>query len=248
MSAEAAGAAGGTQNGEVRSVRAWDGPTRLFKWSLVLLVLNAWLTYLQGDAGMPWHILNGYGILILLVFRLIWGFVGSSTSRFSHWVVWPWTALSHGAGLLRGRSRKFLGHNPLGSWMIIALLAIAASQGIAGLFTVDNNGLVGGPFANLDFGDPTPVQRAFSRWHHLGFYVLMGFAVVHVLVNLWYQFAKYDPLITGMVTGRKPALDYADEPEMRPASATWLRAGLCFLAAAAIVFGSVRLFGGKLPF
>lgn len=250
MSAGLAGASGDgrERRRRVARVRAWDGPTRLFKWSLVTLVLTAWLTYLAGDEGMTWHVRNGYAILILLVFRLLWGFVGSSTARFSAWVVWPWTALAYGLDLLRGRRRIYLGHNPLGGWMIIVLLVIAVSQGMTGLFTVDNNGLVGGPFANLDFGDPTPVQRAFSRWHHLGFYVLMGFAAVHVLVNVWYQTAKDDPLITGMVTGEKPALDYVDQLEMRPASRIWLRAGLCLAAAAALVLGTVTVFGGRLPF
>ncbi len=246
MSAELSGAGSGSPG--VRRVRAWDAPTRLFKWGLVTLVLTAWITYLGGDATLGWHIWNGYAVLILLVFRLFWGVVGSSTARFASWVVWPWTALSYGAALLRGRGRRYLGHNPLGGWMIISLLVLVASQAIAGLFTVDSNGLMGGPFANLDFGDPTSVQRAFSRWHHLGFYVLLGFVAVHVLVNLWYDSAKGDPVIQAMVTGRKPASDYVDEAEMVPAGATWLRAGLCLATAAVLVLGTVRLAGGKLPF
>lgn len=229
-------------------VRAWDGPTRLFKWSFVVLIAVALVTYKRGDAGLVWHYWNGYAILVLIVFRLLWGIVGSSTARFSAWVVWPWKALVYASDLLRGRHPTFLGHNPLGGWMILALLVLATSQGIAGLFTADNNGLSGGPFANLDFGDPTPIQKTLSRWHHLGFYVLIGFAAVHILANLWYQLFKGDPLVTGMVTGKKPALDYVDQPEMRPAPAAWLRAGLCLLVAIAVVFGTVRLCGGKLPF
>jgi cytochrome b len=243
------GSPGGVGAGPApRRVRAWDGPTRLFKWSLVLLVLTAWLTQQRGDAGMPWHVWNGYAILILLVFRLLWGCVGSSTARFSAWLVWPWTALRYGRDLLRGRRRPYLSHNPLGAWMILILLALASLQGVTGLFTVDQNGLVGGPFANLDFGDPTPVQRLFSRWHRVVFYVLVGFAILHVLVNLWYQVVERDGLVASMVTGRKPALDYVDQPEMRPASATWLRAVLCLGAAAGIVLGAVKLGGGGLPF
>ncbi len=228
-------------------VKAWDLPTRLFKWSLVLLVLNGWLTQQQGDAGITWHIWNGYGILVLLVFRLLWGVFGSSTARFASWVTWPWTALRYGVDLVRGRARPYLSHNPLGGWMIIVLLLVVGSQGIAGLFTVDNNGMYGGPFANLDFGDPTPVQKAFSRYHHQAFNFLLGFAALHIAVNLFYQFVKKDPVVAAMITGRKPVEPFADQAEMQAGKALWLRAVLCLAAAAGIVLGGVKLAGGSLP-
>lgn len=231
-----------------RPVRAWDGPTRLFKWLLVATVLVGYVTYRGGDATVDLHILNGYAALILVVFRVIWGFAGSSTARFRTWLAWPWRALAYGGALLAGRSRSYLGHNPLGGWMIVALLLLVAAQGISGLFAADSNGIYGGPFANLDFGDPTPVQRTLSRWHRLGFYVLLGFAALHIAVNVFYEAVKKDPLIRAMVTGRKPAGDYADAPEMVPAPYLWLRAAICLAIAAALVFGTVRLFGGKLPF
>ena len=213
-----------------------------------MLIFTGWLSYQRGDAGITFHIWNGYGILILLVFRLLWGFTGSSTAQFASWVTWPWSALRYGLDAISGRTRHYLGHNPLGGWMIITLMLIALSQGVAGLFTVDNNGLVGGPFSNLDFGDPTPIQRRMSGWHRLGFYVLLGFATIHILANLFYQFVKRDPLITGMVTGRKPSGNYADELEMKAGSMVWPRAAICLAASAAIVFGTVKAFGGKLPF
>jgi hypothetical protein len=119
-----------------------------------------------------------------------------------------------------------------------------ASQG---LFTADHNGIYGGPFANLDFGDPTPIQRAFSRYHHQAFYWLLAFVAVHVGVNLFYQFVKKDPVIGAMITGRKPIEPFADQAEMQAGPALWLRAILCLAAAAAIVLGGVKLFGGTLP-
>lgn len=230
-----------------RKVAAWDGPTRLFKWLLVAAIVVGYLTY-RSDDTIKLHIWNGYFALILVVFRVIWGFVGSSTARFGTWVAWPWHALSHGLELLRGRSRRYLGHNPLGGWMVIALLIFVAAQAISGLFTVDSNGIFGGPFANLDFGDPTPAQKALSRWHRLGFYIFLGLVAVHVSVNVFYEAVKKDPLIQAMVTGSKPSADYTDAPELVPASYLWLRAGLCFLVAAMLVFGTVKGFGGKLPF
>ncbi|TDR94402.1 cytochrome b/b6 domain-containing protein [Enterovirga rhinocerotis] len=237
-----------TASGARHSVRAWDGPTRLFKWALVASVAIGYLTYQIGDAALTWHIWNGYAALILVTFRILWGFAGSSTARFGAWITWPWSALAYGGALVTGRARRYLGHNPLGGWMIVVLLLFVAAQAISGLFTVDSNGISGGPFANLDFGDPTPVQRTLSRWHHQGFYLFLGFAVVHVVVNLLYEGVKRDPLVRAMVTGRKPAADYADQPEMVPASHVWLRALVCLVLAAAIVFGTVASFGGKLPF
>ena len=228
------------------SVPAWDLPTRLFKWSLVFLVLFSWASMQAGDQWITWHVRSGYAILVLLVFRLLWGAVGSSTARFSAWVTWPWTALSYAVALLTGRGRPYLGHNPLGGWMIIVLLVLVAAQAITGLFTVDNNGMYGGPFANLDFGDPTPVQRLFSRWHHWAFNLLLGFIAVHIAVNLFYQFVKSDPVVGAMITGRKPVEPFADQAEMRPARFEGLRALGCLAAAVLVVLGGVKLAGGSL--
>src|SRR3954465_728097 len=78
------------QSGLARStVPAWDLPTRLFKWTLVLLVLLGWVSHRYGDVTLTWHTWNGYAVLILLVFRLLWGVFGSSTARFSTWVPRP---------------------------------------------------------------------------------------------------------------------------------------------------------------
>jgi cytochrome b len=193
------------------------------------------------------HIWNGYAVLILLVFRLLWGFLGSSTARFSAWVSSPWRAVSYTAELMSGRGRPYLSHNPLGAWMIILLLATVGFQAVSGLFTVDSNGLAGGPFANLDFGDPTPLQRFMTRYHHWLYYVLLMVATVHVAVNLIYQFAKNDPVIHAMITGEKPVEPFADQPEMRAPRGLALRALLCLAAAITIVLGGVKLAGGSLP-
>lgn len=210
-------------------------------------MFSSWATQRAGDAWLPTHVWIGHLVLILLVFRFLWGIVGSSTARFAAWVTWPWTALAYGAALLRGRGRPYLGHNPLGGWMIIVLLVFVSAQALTGLFTVDSNGIVGGPFSNLDFGDPTPVQRALSRWHHFAFNIILGLIVVHVGVNVFYQVVKKDPVIGAMITGRKPVEPFADQPEMRPARYEALRAILCLAAAILIVGGGLKLFGGKWP-
>ena len=118
-------------------VRAWDWPTRAFHWLLVLAILSAWVSFNYaeklGDTSLKWHRYNGYAILVLIVFRLLWGFIGSSTSRWSAFVTWPWKAAAYGLDVVRGRDRHFLGHNPLGTYMILGLLALVSAQALLGL-------------------------------------------------------------------------------------------------------------------
>ena len=77
------------------TVRAWDLPTRIFHWALVVCIISAWASFhyapLIGDPLLKWHRWNGYTVLVLLVFRLLWGFFGGSTSRLSAFLTWPWT-------------------------------------------------------------------------------------------------------------------------------------------------------------
>lgn len=231
-----------------RTVRAWDLPTRLFKWSLVLLVLNGWLTHFGGDAWLTIHMWNGLAVLVLVVFRILWGVVGSSTARFANWVSSPLRAFRYGLAVMDGSRRRFLGHNPLGAWMILALLALAFTQAFAGLFMVDSNGIYGGPFANTDpLEEATAAQRFFTSIHVRGILFIALLAVVHATVNLIYQAAKDEPVVTAMVTGRKPAEAYEDEAEMRPAPSLAFRAAGCLAAAIVVVLGGIKLFGGKLP-
>ncbi|HEY8565645.1 MAG TPA: cytochrome b/b6 domain-containing protein [Beijerinckiaceae bacterium] len=228
-------------------VKAWDLPTRLFKWGLVAAIVSSWASHEWGDFELKWHRYTGYAVLVLLVFRLLWGVVGSSTAKFSAWVSWPWEAVRYGLDITRGRRRPYLSHNPLGAWMILMLLAIVSVQAVTGLFSVDSNGIFGGPFANTDpLADPTYWQKTLSRLHHQLFNILLGLVVVHVATNLFYQFVKKDPIVKAMVTGRKPVEPFEDQAEMRPAPAQYARALACLAAAAAIVLGGIKLFGGNL--
>jgi cytochrome b len=231
-----------------RSVAAWDVPTRLFKWTLVALVGLGWVSQRYGDVTLVWHKWNGYAVLVLLVFRLFWGLIGSSTARFSTWWPWPGTALRYGIDLLRGiRRRPYLGHNPIGALMIIALLVGVGAQAATGLFTIDSNEIFGGPFAPLDPDvAPTAIQRAFAVFHHNAYNYLLALIAIHVAVNLTYQFIKRDPVVAAMITGRKPIEDFADQPEMVAAPAAGLRALGCLLVATALVLGAIKAFGGRL--
>ncbi|MEZ5842881.1 MAG: cytochrome b/b6 domain-containing protein [Hyphomicrobiaceae bacterium] len=233
-------------------VRAWDFPTRAFHWTLVLLVLMAYVSYRYaealGDPTMLWHRLNGYAILILVVWRLGWGLFGSSTARFSHFLKLPHHALHYGFCLARGRAPHYLGHNPLGAYMIVALLAMLAAQGILGLLSEEHNQTTWGP---LYFLVAEERRAEVTRWHgRLFWYGLLVLVGLHILANVLYGLLRKDPLIAAMITGRKPTTGdpegYADGPEaiMRPRP---ILSALVWLAiSTAILLGVIKALGGQI--
>ena len=230
-------------------VRAWDLPTRVFHWSLVALIFGAWASFEYaekfGDSSLKWHRYNGYAILCLIVWRVLWGFVGSSTSRWSSFVRWPWTAASYLLDLARSRNRHFLGHNPMGTYMILALLSVVAVQATLGLLTVEHNDTAWGPLYKLV---PEAKAATVNFIHTRMFnYVILPLIALHVTVNVLYGILKKDPLVRAMVTGKKPAAAYEDSREAVLVERPVLRALLCLAIACAIIFGAISALGGK-PF
>lgn len=229
-------------------VRAWDGPTRVFHWIFVVLVLSAWFAYRYGEAIWPgqalrWHSWNGYAILVLLVWRVLWGFAGSSTSRFSAFVRWPWTAAGYGLDVLRRRKVYYLGHNPLGTYMILALLAALAIQATLGLVSAEPDNFVSGPLSHIV---SEPVSQTLTRWHRWWFYwIVLPLAAIHTTINIVYEFVLREPLIRAMVTGHKPREDYADAAEAAIVAHPFVRAFICLLAAGTMVFGTMIALGAK---
>ena len=228
-------------------VRAWDWPTRAFHWLLVLLIIDGWVSInydgLVGDTTLLWHRCNGYAVLTLLVFRVLWGFAGSSTSRFSAFIRAPGVALAYGRELVGGRTPRYLGHNPLGTWMIVLLLLAVLTQVTLGLFALDSDGLLGGPLAVLITDD---AAKTIGKRHEQFFNILLALIAIHIVANSFYWLVKKDPLISGMISGRKPAIDYVDEAEAAIVANVTLRAFICLIIAAAIVLGGIRLASGQL--
>lgn len=224
-------------------VLAWDFPIRAFKWTLVALVFMGWLSNKIGHATPAWHKWNGYAILALIMFRLLWGMVGGSTARFANFLQGPRGVIAYLRGVLTGTTGRYLGHNPLGAWVTVVLLFVVGALAVAGLYAADEDRLIiSGPLARtvsdgwVDFA---------ARWHHRLFDLLKILVVAHVGANILHQFVKKDPLIRAMATGMKPAADYVDEAEARPGSAVVALA--CLAAAVVIVFGAMFALGGK-PF
>jgi cytochrome b len=227
--------------GEKDRIAVWDLPTRLFHWLLVVLLVSAYATrnYLD-DPTLYWHRINGYAVLSLLLFRVFWGFAGSSTSRFGAFLPTPATVYRYGTGLLSGRRLHYLGHNPLGSLLIFGMLIALAAQAGTGLFTSDET-IAQGP---LHDHAPDWVTSAAESYHAKGFWIIAALVAVHVAANLIYQFGFKDRLITAMVTGAKPAGVFVDAQESQAASIG--RACICFAVAVAVVAAGVVVSGDSL--
>lgn len=223
------------------TVVAWDVPTRLFHWALVLAIFNAWATRHWWVDNFNWHKWNGYAILILVVWRLLWGVCGTSTARFASFFHWPWSAARYGLDFALRRPRHFLGHNPLGGSVVFAMLAIVAALGLLGLFAYDDHtSNAGGPLASK-VSDATWAWA--TKWHIRIFDVLLIIISLHVAANVLYLVWKRENLIKAMITGRKPANDYEDQAEAKVASG--LLALACLVTAIAIVLGGIALAGGR---
>jgi len=223
-------------------VRAWDLPTRLFHWSLVLLIAMAYVSRHWGDANLVWHTWNGYAVLVLVVWRLLWGLVGSSTSRFSAFLYGPASAARYAADFLLRRPRYFLGHNPLGSIVVFVLLGLVGLMAVLGLFSYDDHdAFVGGPLSGR-VSDAT--WAAATHWHIRLFDFLLYAIGLHIAANVLYLVWKRENLVRAMITGRKPSRPYEDQSAAHLASG-WL-ALACLLVAAAIVLGGIFAAGGKI--
>jgi len=231
-----------------QSVIAWDLPVRLFHWTLVLLLASAWVSFQYaealGDFRLKWHRWNGYAILVLIAWRLLWGFVGPPRARFSSFVSSPIAALRYARDLFDGRARHYLGHNPLGAWMVLALIAVVASQAALGLFAVEHNDLATGPLYRLVGNE---LAKQLTRWHSFTFHwLVLPLVVLHVAANVLYGLLAREPLVKAMVTGRKPLRPYEDAVEAAPQGMIWLRALGVLVAAAVLVFGTILALGGRL--
>lgn len=205
-----------------RKVRIWDLPVRLFHWAIVLIVPAMWATHEY--ERMDLHILLGQILLGLILFRLIWGLMGSSTARFSGFVRGPRAV----ARYLGGRGGPVFGHNPLGGWSVLLMLLVLLTQIGLGLFAIDEDSLNEGPLSHLVSYDNA---RILAHRHETFFYILLALIAVHVAAILYYRLFKRDDLITPMVTGRGAAAG-ADGAAMTPAP--WWR----FLVAAGLAAGA----------
>lgn len=188
-----------------RWIRVWDLPLRLFHWALVVAIAVAFLSSEEDSALNQWHVLAGWIVAILIVFRLVWGFVGGEHSRFVDFIR-PSRVGHHLGGLLGGQRERSLGHNPLGALAVIVLLVLAAATVWTGAF--------GG--------------EAAEELHETIAWLLLAMVAVHVLAVVVMSLLERENLVRAMVSGKKPA-------SLHPGASDATRPGIVGVAAAALV-------------
>lgn len=212
-----------------RAVVVWDAPIRLFHWLVVALVAAAYAT--QRLNWMDLHAKAGDAVLVLVSFRLVWGFLGGQTARFAGFLASPRKAFAHLAKLLRREPDLQIGHNPAGGWMALALLALLLGEALSGLYALDDIAQVG-PLTEYV---PPRVANMIDATHSTLWNVLLGAVALHLSAIATYAVAKGHDLLTPMITGRKSLPAATPPPRMASCARAVLALGGGALIAAALI-------------
>ena len=212
--------------------RVWDAPTRLFHWAIVALVACSWYTADQGF--MRVHLWSGATLLALLIFRIAWGIVGSTTARFSNFLHPPKRVIGYFKALVDNRKPHYAGHNPAGGLMVAALLAMLLAQATTGLFSNDEVRFHG----PLAFWVSAEASDRLTQLHGILFNVILVLVWMHLVAVFFYWFVGGENLVKPMMSGYKHRNHLPAQLELR--FVHWAIA-LAVLIAAAGVVGSVFL-------
>ena len=179
---------------DVKRIKLWDLPTRIFHWSLVILVAAAIVTAKIGGNAMEWHGRIGLTILGLIAFRIAWGVVGSTYARFANFFPKPSSILAYLRGQWHG-----IGHNPLGAFSVLGLLALIALQVGTGLFANDDIAFNGPLFSLIG----KELSDRLTSIHRLSSNGLIALIVLHLVAIMFYAYVKKNNLVMPMIMGWK---------------------------------------------
>lgn len=214
----------------MKTVRVWDLPLRLFHWLLVAAIVAAVATGLLGGNLMDWHGRVGVLIAGLIGFRLAWGLIGSTHSRFVSFVRGPAAIGAYLRGQWHG-----LGHNPLGALSVLGLLGVIGLQTAGGLFGNDDIAFQG-PLYGL-------VSKDTSDWltglHRKGFWLVLLLVGLHLAAIAFYTRVKREQLVGPMITGRKQIA--ATTAAVEPRGGGWIALAL----ALAVGVGTAWVASGR---
>jgi cytochrome b len=193
-------------------IKVWDGGTRLFHWVLVILFALSSYSAFQDKFGIyaDIHIYSGVAILALVIWRIIWGFVGSETSRFRHFVRGPKATIDYAKGAMRDAPYVRVGHNPLGGLSVMLMLVFLAAQTLLGLYSTDAM-LFSGPLADsIDSG----LSEDLTEVHETIGFTLMGLVGVHILAIIAYAVKRKANLVRPMITGTREVNEGVSAPKI----------------------------------
>ena len=184
-----------------RPVRVWDLPTRLFHWLLAITLVGSVVSAKIGGNAMVWHFRFGAVVLALVAFRVLWGLVGGRWSRFASFIYAPATVLRYLRGKARPGEQLDVGHSPLGSFSVFALLGLLALQVTTGLVADDEIASTG-PLNRFVSG---ATASSATGWHkNWGQYILLALVALHIGAIVFYWFARRQNLVRPMLYGDKP--------------------------------------------
>jgi cytochrome b len=209
-------------------VRVWDQSVRIFHWSIVGLVIGAYVTSKYN--WMTWHVRLGQLTLTLLTFRILLGFWGSETARFRRFVARPSSALAYARRFFSQAGLTHVGHTPTGGWMVIALILILSMQVLTGLYAYNDVAQVGLLFGIFSSDTANMLVSA----HGLLFTLLMTLVTIHIAVIALYRIVKRENLIRPMTTGIQYLPASFPQPRMISASRA-LSIFLCSVIVATLI-------------
>jgi len=190
-----------TPSADEKKVKLWDFPVRLFHWALVVAIVTAWWTNRQVMIDI--HAIAGYSVLALVLFRIIWGFVGSSNARFADFLTGPRHVIGYLGKLPKGSASEltYTGHNPAGGWMVLVMIVLVGVQAVSGLFASEDTFLFfDGPlvaYVSSDFAST-------MNWiHHTNINLIYAAVGLHVFAALFYLVVKRENLIRAIVIGTR---------------------------------------------
>lgn len=212
-----------------RTVKVWDFPTRIFHWSLAFVVMVAWISS-EADGAAFWiHVYSGTLLLGFVAFRAVWGVIGSRHALFGDFVHGPDRVVDYAKRLAAFRPPHMLGHNPVGGWMVMALLGIILLAVLSGMMTSED-GYVG-PLAHIGGG--------FLGEAHEGLANLLLFLIFgHVVGVFVHGFISRENLPRAMITGDKTVPADVSGEDIKPVG--FIRPLIALAVAMAVVLYFMR--------
>ncbi len=196
---------------KTNTVKVWDSAVRVFHWSLVLFFVIAYFT---GEDESEWHIYTGYAVLALISFRVLWGFIGTRYARFTQFIYSPSTVLSYTKSLLARNPKRYLGHNPLGGYMVIALLVTLFAVTLSGLklYAIEENAgpfsitmpMASGSYAPAKYVPAEDDEELWEEIHEVSVNLMLLLIFLHVSGVIISGRLHKENLAKAMITGNKP--------------------------------------------